>query len=157
MKPEPTAEQTAAWETKVTSHIAAVREKLEICRALLAERALVHDRTKLESPEKEHFPVYCEQLANFKYNSVEYHDCLKKLGIGLKHHYMHNSHHPEHYEQGIAGMDLIDLLEMVCDCHVSSIEHGNTPQNSLVENADRFGISPQLVQIMKNTHERILS
>ena len=39
---------------------------------------------------------------------------------GIEHHYAVNSHHPEHYEAGIAGMSLFDLIEMLVDWKAAS-------------------------------------
>lgn len=33
----------------------------------------------------------------------------------LDHHYQNNDHHPEHFELGINGMNLLQLLEMLAD------------------------------------------
>ena len=63
-----------------------------------------------------------------------------------------NSHHPEHYENGIYGMDLIDLVEMICDWKAASLRHadGNI-MKSLEINKERFNIDEQLFQILVNT------
>lgn len=40
----------------------------------------------------------------------EYRACLREMKPALEHHYASNSHHPEHYSNGIQGMSLFDLL-----------------------------------------------
>lgn len=56
---------------------------------------------------------------------------------------------------GIEGMDLLDLVEMFCDWKAASERHndGNI-LTSITKNADRFGLSPQLVRILENTAKR---
>lgn len=74
----------------------------------------------------------------------------------IEHHYAMNSHHPEHYINGIDGMTLIDLIEMFCDWIAATKLHkdGNI-KNSLKINKDRFNISDQLYNIFINTIDRI--
>ncbi len=49
-------------------------------------------------------------------------------------------------------MNLIDLVEMLCDWKAASMRHhdGNI-RRSIEINGDRFGLSPQLVRILENT------
>ena len=70
----------------------------------------------------------------------------------LDHHYAVNSHHPEHYPNGIDDMDLVDLVELTCDWIASSKRHedGNI-YKSISLNKDRFGMSDQLCRILENT------
>jgi len=79
-------------------HIARVNELLCNAADNLITRGLVHDDSKLESPEKEAFDKYTPMLKSLTYRSEEYKESLKALGVALKHHYENNSHHPEHYE-----------------------------------------------------------
>jgi hypothetical protein len=74
---------------------------------------------------------------------------LRKMG-DVKHHYEVNSHHPEHYENGINGMTLVDVVEMLCDWKrrpATSDSSISGPCN----NKERFKISDQLSEILKNT------
>src|SRR5690554_3471786 len=91
-------------------HIKRVNELLSLAAIELLARGQEHDNSKLESPEKELFDEYTPKLKDSTYGSDEYKANLKGLEPALKHHYMNNSHHPEHYENGINGMDLFDLI-----------------------------------------------
>ena len=64
---------------------------------------------------------------------------LEALKPALDIHYANNRHHPEHFPKGIRGMDLLDLLEMICDWKASSERHadGNI-FNSIEVNQKRF-------------------
>jgi hypothetical protein len=76
------------------------------------------------------------------------------LPRGLAHHYAHNRHHPEHYPDGLEGMNLFDLLEMLVDWMAAVQRHDDGDiQKSLKINGDRFGMSPQLQKIFANTVE----
>ena len=67
----------------------------------------------------------------------------------LDHHYARNSHHPEHYENGVNGMDLFDVLEMVCDWKAAS-ERGEESSINLKAACDRFGIDAQMQEVITN-------
>ena len=91
-------------------------------------------------------------MKNCTYGSDEYKSFLEGLKPALDRHYSNNRHHPEHFENGISGMNLIDLLEMICDWKASSERHadGNI-FNSIEVNQKRFGYSDDLKEILKNT------
>jgi len=133
-------------------HINKVRARLQECIGRLEARALVHDASKLQSPEKEAFDEVTPLLRGLTYGSPEYHAGTAKLGKALAHHYANNSHHPEHYADGIDGMTLIDLVEMLCDWKAASERHADGDIARSIEiNRQRFAISDQLASILRNT------
>lgn len=123
-----------------------------VCVAELLLRGERHDQSKMAEPELALFMEYTPKLKHVTYGSDEYKEFLKQLKPALDHHYANNRHHPEHHKSGINDMNLLDLLEMMCDWKASSERHndGNI-RKSIEHNADRFGISPQLVKILENT------
>jgi len=133
-------------------HTSRVANLLGAFSGSLVERAIVHDESKLESPEKEIFDVYTPKLRDSTYGSDEYKETLQKMGKGLKHHYKNNSHHPEFYDEGIDGMTLVDVVEMFMDW-VAACERHNTGNiyESIEINVVRFGLSDQLKSILINT------
>ena len=133
-------------------HILNVIKYIHIITGYLHERSVNHDKTKLESPEVELFTKTTEQLAGCTYGSEEYKQFLNDLKPALDHHYACNSHHPEHHVKGIDDMNLIDILEMVCDWKAATLRHndGNLLK-SIEHNSKRFNISPQLTNILNNT------
>lgn len=133
-------------------HIERVRNLLNACVKELIIRGENHDQSKLESPEVEYFTEYTSKLASCTYGSDEYKGFLNDIKPALDHHYANNSHHPEHYKNGIDDMNLIDIIEMLCDWKAASERHNNGNIRKSIEiNADRFKISPQLVKILENT------
>ena len=134
------------------AHIETVRKYIKIFTDKLTQRGIDHDKTKLESPEAEGFAKVNDKLKHLTYGTPEYEENLKDLQITLQHHYAKNKHHPEHYKNGINDMTLIDLLEMICDWKASTLrQHDGNLLQSLEKNAERYGISKQLLQILKNT------
>lgn len=138
-------------------HIKKVNRLLIMCVQVLLERANTHDNSKLLPPEKEYYDKYTPILKGLTYGSEEYKENLKVLGEGLKHHYANNSHHPEHYPNGINDMNLFDVLEMLCDWKAATMRHtdGNI-YDSLLIGKIRFNISEQLYLILKNTVDEYL-
>jgi uncharacterized protein DUF5662 len=133
-------------------HIDKVRYHLHAVISELLERAYLHDATKLQSPEVEMFDELTPKLKGLKYGSPEYKAATDAMGPALQHHYEHNPHHPEHHPDGIRGMTLIDLVEMLCDWKAAGerTKDGDI-HTSINQNRERFGVDPQLHDILHNT------
>ncbi len=133
-------------------HAQRVRELMLSVVQELAGRAEVHDRSKTQPPELEVFNEFTPKLKTSTYGSDEYKGFLVEMGAGLVHHYAANRHHPEHFPNGINGMTLADLVEMLADWKAATERHDDgSLTRSLVFQKDRFEISDQLAQILENT------
>jgi hypothetical protein len=133
-------------------HISAVHRRISHVVIELNQRARDHDASKLEEPEKSGYDTLTTRLADLVYGSDDYRAALKEAKPTIAHHYACNSHHPEHFENGIAGMSLLDVVEMLCDWKAASerTKQGSIAA-SLAHNKERFGISDQLAAILENT------
>lgn len=141
-------------QNETLEHIHKVREYLYFIVDELKKRGLEHDRLKMESPEVEIFTEYTPKLANTTYLSEEYNNSLKEMNKALKHHYENYRHHPEHFTNGINDMNLIDIVEMICDWKAASLRHNDGDIKKSIEiNAERFGYGEQLKTILLNTVE----
>jgi hypothetical protein len=137
-------------------HIRTVSKYLNKIIIELLYRAQNHDSTKLTSQEKEIFDIYTPKLKNSTYGSEEYKTFLKEMKVALDHHYDLNRHHPEYYQEGIDEMDLIDLVEMLCDWKSATERHADGDiEKSILINKERFDISDQLIKILQNTVRRL--
>lgn len=133
-------------------HIELVRNFLNKIIVELLRRAEEHDQCKLGSPEVELFDEFTPKLKNTTYGSKEYMEYLAALKPALDHHYACSRHHPEHFKDGIEGMNLVDLIEMFVDWRAASTRHFDGDIMKSIEiNTKRFGISSQLVKILKNS------
>lgn len=184
-------------------HVEKVREHMQHVIRGLTIRQSLHDKSKLEEPEKSVFDATTPRLAASTYGSDEYKGFLKEMKPALDHHYAHSSHHPEHYcwhcpicdrsysnkqapmqertagvdgedhrfcpnccgnsviweaeleykpDSGVAGMSLLDLIEMLCDWKAATERHNDgSIARSLKINRERFNISDQLQSILENT------
>ena len=104
------------------------------------------------------FDEFTPKLKDCTYGSDEYKEFLKGLKVALDHHYKNNSHHPEHYKNGVNGFDLFDLIEMAMDW-CAAVERHNDGDifKSLEINTERFQLSNQIVYILHNTFKRLQS
>lgn len=133
-------------------HAARVGELMVETIKELMDRSVRHDRSKTEEPELTVFNEYTPRLRNSTYGSDEYKSFLAGMKKGLDHHYANNAHHPEHHPEGIAGMTLVDLIEMLADWRAATERHADgSLDKSLAIQKERFGISDQLDQILWNT------
>ncbi len=133
----------------------------------LVQRGLMHDSSKLVEPELSVFNEYTPRLKDLVFGSEEYEANKRAMSGALEHHFSVNSRHPEHFENGIQGMSLLDLLEMICDWKAASernrpgspppvgrAEHTQYDSNfarSIEINQERFGYSDELKSILLNT------
>lgn len=140
---------------ETTEHIRQVYERLKnVCTELRA-RGYFHDASKLGPNEKPIFDEVTPKLKGLVYGTDEYRASLRELGPALKHHYAANSHHPEHYGNGVAGMDLLDLVEMYCDWAAATLRTKDGDMAKGIEiNIERFKIDGPLADILRNTWKR---
>jgi hypothetical protein len=141
------ATKAATWE-----HIHIVQTYLIRAISELQQRIVTHDQSKLAPPELDTFTIYTPKLKETEYGSDEYKSFLAEMKTALDNHYANNSHHPEHFAEGLNGMSLIDVLEMVCDWKASTLRVKNGDfEKSIQVGMERFGVGEQLAQLMRNT------
>lgn len=136
-------------------HIRQVNERLKSVCVELRERGMFHDLSKFGPEEKPLYDVVVPKLNGLKYGTDEHRAALRELGPATAHHYAENTHHPEHYHNGISGMDLLDVVEMYCDWAAASVRSGDGDMTQGIEiNIKRFGIDGPLAEILRNTWAR---
>ncbi len=135
-------------------HIQKVRDYLNVMVGELLKRGSEHDRSKMEEPELPIFNEFSQKLREMTYGSLEYKAALAAMKPALDHHYAVSRHHPEHYPEGIRGMNLVDLVELFCDWAAACLRHPDGDLRRSIElNKERFGMGDELVQILRNTVE----
>lgn len=133
-------------------HIERVRNLLNVVVVEFLRRGEQHDQSKLDSPEVQAFTELTPKLAACSFGSEEYEGFKKQLSTALAHHYAKNSHHIEHYKNGIEDMDLFDVFEMFVDWKASSErQHDGNILKSIEHQGRRYNIAPQFVRILENT------
>ncbi len=138
------------------AHIVRVTELVNRVATAILVRGPRHDRSKLEPPEVETFDRYTPRLRDLTYGTAAYRETLAEMGPALDRHYRSNRHHPEHFADGIAGMTLVDVVEMLADWKAASERHADGDfATSIDVSVRRFGIEPQLAAILRNTAESL--
>lgn len=135
------------------AHVHAVRDRISVFVTEMLRRARLHDASKFSPEEKPVYDQVFPLLKGVAYASPEWDALVERAGPALAHHYRQNSHHPEHYSDGVAGMDLFDVVEMLCDW-MASAERNPSDGVKLDHNVTVFGIEPQLARILANTLAR---
>lgn len=139
-------------DLETVKHITAVRGLLLRAAWALVERAHAHDASKLEEPERAAFAEWTPKLAALTYGSPEYEEARAALAPALAHHYSLNRHHPEFHPDGVAGMNLIDLVEALCDWAAAAKRHNDGDLRKSIEiNQERFGYSDAVKRLLANT------
>ena len=145
-------EEQKAVHFETQEHIQKVSDYILRFVSLLINAAKIHDKSKLESPEMESFAVATPKLKGLMYGSHEYRATLREIKPAIEHHYKNNSHHPEYFKNGVADMNLLEIVEMFCDWNAAAKRHDNGDIfRSLDINQDRFKITSQLISTFKNT------
>jgi hypothetical protein len=141
----------------VLAHKKLVATYLQTIATELNRRALVHDDSKFLPEELDAFELMTPILKTLTYGTNEYKAALKELGPALQHHYQVNDHHPEHTAGGVNAMNLVQLIEMVCDwmAAVQRMKDGGDIEKSLEINQQRFGMDDQLTGILRNTVDQL--
>jgi hypothetical protein len=137
---------------KSLRHMETVRNYLNWVVKELLNRGERHDQSKLEYLEADAYEKAVIKLRDLKYGSEEYMKQMEVLKPAIEHHHKLNRHHPEFFEDGIKGMNLIDLIEMICDWKAASLRHNDGDLMRSIEiGQERFGYSDELKRILVNT------
>jgi pterin-4a-carbinolamine dehydratase len=130
-------------------HITLVQSHMRRIAAELQRRALVHDLSKWTLDEFGGFVLLNEADKKYGYGSDKYKAALKAVNaVGL--HTSRNSHHPEFHPEGVDGMGLFDLIEMICDWLAASEVYGTTSlEQSLQMSIERFGLDEKQALVVR--------
>lgn len=130
---------------------------LDVLAAQLELKGELHDRSKLQYPEVSNFSKVNHLVKTIEYGSPEYKANVENiLKVALTHHYRANRHHPEHFDNGILGMNLLDTIEMIADWKASSLRYKSGDViKGIAINKERFKISPRCKEIFLNTASRM--
>ncbi|MAZ17915.1 MAG: hypothetical protein CL535_16495 [Ahrensia sp.] len=123
----------------------------------MIQRGARHDASKFDPVEMHPLQKMQEMIDEggpAPYGTEEYKRRTAILGPMLKHHYENNSHHPEHYENGVNCMDLFDVVEMFFDWKAAS-ERGEESAMNISHACAKYKIDEQLTGIFRNTAGRL--
>lgn len=136
--------------------------KLKVCYlmnwigALISGRAMTHDNSKTTDEEYKYYKMVNNVNRNDFKTYEAYMDYIKPtLNKGLKHHYENNRHHPEHFDNGVDDMNIVDIIEMMVDWKASIEQNGKNLYEEVEYNFKKYNISEQLQKIILNTYKYI--
>jgi len=144
-------------EAITRKHMQRVSELLGLAASVLIQRGSNHDLSKLKQVELEplqRMQDVIDREGQVPYGTPEYKKRTDMLGEMWKHHVANNSHHPEHYVNGVNGMCLFDVMEMFFDWKAAS-ERGEEEHMSITKACERYKIDDQLKSILINTAKRM--
>jgi hypothetical protein len=136
----------------LNQEVSKVRLK-EYISTIFSDRCITHDQSKFSPIEVGLFDTYTPLLKTTEFGSPEYKGFLVALKPALDNHYAFNRHHPEHYSNGIAGMNLIDAIEMCCDWTASGLRTSKGSfEGSIKVTRPRFGYGTAMTKLLTNTY-----
>lgn len=149
------------YEADTRKHQQAVQSIMIAVAQKIIQRAVVHDASKLESPEREYYidPVYTLTTEEVAYDSDRYKELVARMDKGWEHHRYTNDHHPEFFEpyavqtlnDPVKAMDMFALIEMLCDWIAASQRKNNKPVLALAAMLKKYHVEEQLEAVLRNT------
>jgi len=130
---------------KSIDQVKVVQHLLASSQIALLNRQLNHDSTKLENPEW--------RRVLYKFDKEQFPMSDKDLEQAQHHHYAHNRHHPQRFENGVDDMHIIDIVEMIIDWIGDAYCDKEDPIEAVKRKSEKYNINPQLMNIFLNTVE----
>jgi len=123
--------------------------------AALDYRAFTHDNTKIEKPDQKHL---LDLLGPRNNTNPDYgtHEYYARIGDFCRSHHANSTHHPEHFENGVSGMTLIDFIEHLCDTNGARIRYGNGDiVDNIANQAKKYKYTQNFFNLCTNTNKRL--
>lgn len=138
-------------EIQIKEHREKVQKNIEIIIKELKKRAENHDLSKLEEPEISGWKEM-DKEPRYPYGSKEYNEKQERYKWLFEEHWRKNRHHPEYFQNFFCEMNLIDILEMICDW--ASYDYMTTDEaiDLIEKQVNRFGVSDLLKYLILNTY-----
>ena len=131
------------------AHVRRVGTLMNSAAYNLMVRGMTHDDSKFSEEEYESFAQETPKLKGLTYGSDEYKDALSRIRPAIQAHKKKNSHRPEYHRDGIEGMSLLDLIEMLADWKAAGERHEDGDiVRSINMNAERFGYDDKMRRML---------
>lgn len=125
----------------------------EFCFKLIW-RAIKHDYSRYNWVELKYNIDNLDKIRYSKYSSYEWKKLTNKNLPHAINHFKKNRHHPEHFENGVEDMQLIDVVEMVCDWKAAARRRYKKLNKKLYnKTAINYKIDGKLYKIISNIFE----
>ena len=137
--------------TDTIMHISEVQENLFQIANDLQRRGIAHDRSKFLPEEFDAFVETRPKFEKANYGSKEYQECTEAIKPAVDHHYHSNRHHTGYFKNGFVDMNLLDIIEMICDWKAASRRSPN------LSFRDSLPIAFKKYKIPENMQKHIIS
>lgn len=140
---------------KIIQHKNKVSFLLKRIAKELEERADTHDDSKFALGEFEGFSQL-DNARKYEYGSPEY-EAIIHNNKAAQIHVSRNSHHPEFWPNGIEDMNLIDIIEMLCDWEIAR-QTRDTEEDidkTWRSRQKRFGLSEKQLDFLRTIWEKL--
>jgi len=150
-KEEKENKEQPTTEEYIISHIDRVKSWISRFATILYSRGIHHDESKLQEPEYSLWKKMDEE-PRYPYGTQQYKDKLERHKKVFKLHYRKNRHHPEHWNGWYSEMDLVDMIEMMCDWLGYKENISLSEAQKLIETqCKRYGFSNEMRGLLYNT------
>ena len=151
MGQEDNTQKQIPTEEYIGKHISRVQGWINKFSSILLSRGINHDKSKLEEPELSMWKEM-DQEPRYAYGTPEYQEKINKYKKVFDLHYRHNRHHPEHWSGFYYEMDLIDVIEMLCDWLGYKEDITLEEAEKLIrQQCDRYHFSDTMQSLLYNT------
>lgn len=152
----PTKEELEFYYQDTRQHILNVQREMQKAIINLSERAQNHDSSKYDVAEAHTYAKVVPMFKGKVYGTPEHKAVGDLLGDAWNHHEMNNDHHPGYYYNGMTDMNLLSIIEMLCDWKAASLRNPNQSfVESCVMNCEKYGADKQLTNIILNTAKKL--
>lgn len=152
----PTKEQLDSYYKDTDEHIDNVQNQMIKAIKNLIDRAASHDVSKYSDAEAHIYAKVTPMFKGVPYGTPEHKAVSDLLGPAWEHHQKENDHHTGHHKNGINDMNLMSIIEMLCDWKAASLRDPNQDfKKSCSMNCDKYGANEQLKNIILNTAKEL--
>ena len=130
---------------------ALVQDKLSTVARELISRGRHHDNSTLGSPELEIYHRHFNEYRMYKFGDPRRDEVMNHMAEAIGHHFQYNDHHPEHFDNGINDMNLIQLMQFTAAIMSWSEQEQVDIFELLPIIRDKCGMSDQVYQLIQNT------
>jgi hypothetical protein len=119
----------------------------------LEKRGEQHDADKFASPIKDVYSKNFDALMEVPYGSEEYNRITgsSQFKAAFKQHTENNRHHTQHFKNGVDDMNLVDVVEMLCDWKAASDRSKTSILDGMKLNYKKYKIDGTAQKWLENT------
>lgn len=148
----PTKEELEFYYQDTRLHILNVQKQMSKAIEELTKRSYNHDASKYDVEESHTYARVVPMFKGKVYGTPEHKAVGDLLGDAWNHHEQNNDHHTGFHANGVIDMNLMSIIEMLCDWKAVSLRDPNQDFSKSCEmNCKKYGMDVQLQSVVINT------